>query len=564
MAVPRLGVITNWDVLEEQIIFYRTHLDIFIEDAFTPIKLTRDQHVIARQIGNCVDIKATCSRGFGKTWLAALCGFALGVLYPGTPVVVISATAKQATLTLGKLKLLASQNENIAREIQASNSKSLVQVSKDSAMCTLKNGSTLMSTSLESGRGIRGKIIISDEALDIDVDEFEAVASPIRNTTREIAFNYGFKDYQSKTITITSACEKTNGYYDNFLADVRKMAQGDRSVFACALDYRAAAANGITDMEFFMREKERMPDLIFQMEYGSKFIGANSNSAFPFDLTTPCRTLEQIEMEQPKNSKSRYVICVDIATSQAKGSDNTVLSVEKFTEKSDGSFAKKLVHIRSYNGKPLDFLAEEVRKYYHLRFPNTEKIIYDARGLGDSFDRFFDKEWVDPYSGKEYPPLVVDDMPLTNPDAQQILHPFRAVNQLNQRIYTNLRVALEKRTIELPMNERTIRAKQQEIEDPNKRMSMEEIAVFLEADALQYEMGNIIEKTSASGNKTYDVPKANQHKDRYSSLAMANDYISELEKESIRTHRHGPICIGVVGGFEDAESRRIARTFGNF
>ena len=24
------GVITNWDVAEEQVIFYRTHLDIFI------------------------------------------------------------------------------------------------------------------------------------------------------------------------------------------------------------------------------------------------------------------------------------------------------------------------------------------------------------------------------------------------------------------------------------------------------------------------------------------------------------------------------------------------------
>jgi len=564
MPMPRMGVITNWDLMEEQIIFYRTHLDVFIEDAFAPIKLTRDQHVIARQIGNCVDVKATCSRGFGKTWLAALCGFAICVLYPGTSVVVVSATAKQATLALSKLKLLASQNENIAMEIQASNAKSLVQVSKDSAMCTLKNGSTLMSTSLESGRGIRGKVIISDEALDVDVEQFEAIAAPIRNTTREIAFNYGFKDYQSKTITITSACEKANGYYENFLSDVRKMAQGDRSVFACALDYRAAAANGITDMDFFMREKERMPDLIFQMEYGSKFIGANSNSAFPFDLTTPCRTLEQVEMEQPKNSKSRYVICLDIATSQAKGSDNSILSVEKFTEKSDGSFAKKLVHIRSYNGKPLDYLAEEVRRYYHVKFPNAEKIIYDARGLGDSFDRFFDKEWIDPISGKEYPPLVVDDMPLTNPDALQVLHPFRAVNQLNQRIYTNLRVALEKHTIELPMSSRLMRDKQLLLEDETKRMSNEEFANFLEADALQIEMGNIVEKTSAAGNKTYDVPRANQHKDRYSSLAMANDYISELEKESMRLHKRGPVCVGITGGFEDALSKRIRKGFGKF
>ena len=546
-ATPRMGVITNWDVIEDQLSFYRSHLDVFIEDAFPPIKLTRDQHVIARQIGNCVDVKATCSRGFGKTWLAAICGFAICCLYPGTPVVVVSATAKQATLALGKLKLLSTQNQNIAREISAANSKSLVQISKDSAMCTLKNGSTLLSTSLESGRGIRGKVIISDEALDVDVERFEAIAAPIRNTTRELAFNYGFKDFQSKTVTITSACEKSNGYYDNFVSDVRKMAAGDKTVFACSLDYRAAAANGITDIDFFMREKERMPDLIFQMEYGSKFVGANSNSAFPFDLTTPCRTLDKIEMEQPKNSKSRYVICLDIATSQAKGSDNSIVLVEKFTERTDGSFSKKVVNIRSYNGKPLDYLAEEVRKLYHLRFPNAEKIVYDARGIGDSFDRFFDTEWIDPYTGKEYPPLVVDDQEKTNPIAEQVLHPFRAVNILNQRIYTNLRVALEKRTIELPIQERTARAKQQDIEDEDKRMSPEELAVYLEADALQFEMGNIVEKTSSSGNKTYDVPRANQHKDRYSALAMANDYICELEKDNVRRNKRGPAVVGISG-----------------
>lgn len=38
MAVVRPGVITNLDLAEEQIIFYRSHLDIFIEDAYYPIK----------------------------------------------------------------------------------------------------------------------------------------------------------------------------------------------------------------------------------------------------------------------------------------------------------------------------------------------------------------------------------------------------------------------------------------------------------------------------------------------------------------------------------------------
>lgn len=547
--IARPGVITNWDVMEEQLMYYRSHLDIFVEDAFAPIKLTRAQHVIMRQIGNCVDNNDTCSRGYGKTWLASLGGLAIGCLYPGTTVLIVSATAKQATLALGKLKLMAEQNPNIANEISASNSKSLVSVQKDSSSCTLKNGSKLISASIDSARGIRAKVIIVDEALDVDQEELEAVVSPIRNTTREVCFNYGFKDFPSKTITITSACEKSNQYYDSFMKTVARMAKGDRTAFACALDYRSAAANGITDMDFFIKEKERMPAITFDMEYGSKFVGATTNSALPFDLTTTCRTLDKIEMEQPKSSKSKYVICLDIATSTAKGSDNSILSVLKYTECKDGTYIRKLVNMRSFNGKPLDYLAEEVRRFYHVRFPNAEKIIYDARGVGDSFDRFFDQEWIDPASGKEYPPLVVDDEPLANPNAIQALHPFRAVNTLNQRIYSNLRVALEKRKLELPIQERTIRARQQEIDDEKARLTKEEMDIFLETDALQFEMGNIVEKTSASGNKTYDVPHSGQHKDRYSSLAMANDFISEMEKENVKRFRRGTPGLGIAVSF---------------
>jgi hypothetical protein len=299
-------------------------------------------------------------------------------------------------------------------------------------------------------------------------------------------------------------------------------------------------------MDFFIKEKERMPDLVFQMEYGSKFIGATTNSALPYELTQPCRTLSKVELEQPKNSRSRYVISLDIATSDAKDADNSIITVIKFNERADGTYAKKLVYIRSFHGKTLDVLAEEIRRLYHISFPNTEKIVYDARGLGDSLDRFFDKEWVDPVYGKEYPPLVVDDMPNYNSQALQVLHPFRAVQPLNKRIYTNLRVALEKRSIEFPINMRVIQEQQSALEDPSKRMSMQEIAIFMETDALQFEMGNIVAKMSGSGNVLYDTPRATMHKDRYSSLAMNNDYICELEKENTRRRTSGGECIGIV------------------
>lgn len=549
MAVVRPGVITNWDAAEEQIIFYRKHLDIFIEDACAPVKLSPTQHVLIRQIGNCVNSNDTCSRGYGKTFVAALAGFAVGVLYPGSKILIVSATAAQATLVLTTLKSIADQNPNIANEINATNARSLIQISKNGSQCTLKNGSVLRSLALESVRGQRAKLVIVDEALDVDQDKLEAIVAPTRNEIRYNARTFGFKDFQSKTVTITSACAKNNQYYSNFLETVKRMAKGDRTQFACALDYKTAIADGINDAQFFEGEKARMPDIIFQMEYGCKFLGSENNSAFPYELTQSCRTLKKIELEQPKNSKSRYVISLDIATSEAKDADNSIITVIKFTERADGSYAKKVVLIRSFHGKTLDVLAEELRQLYHVKFPNTEKIIYDARGLGDSLDRFFDKEWVDSVSGKEYPPLVVDDSPNMNAAALPVLHPFRAVQTLNQRIYTNLRVALEKRTIELPVDSRIIKASEAELEDPSQQMRMEEKAIFHEADALQFEMGNIVSKVGASGNVLYDTPRNSMHKDRYSSLAMGNDYISELEKDNIKKYQRGKPCVGIATYF---------------
>ena len=55
------------DLLGKQMAFYRRHLDIFIEDYYG-IKLYDPQKIVIRAIGNCTDISAAKSRGFGKTW----------------------------------------------------------------------------------------------------------------------------------------------------------------------------------------------------------------------------------------------------------------------------------------------------------------------------------------------------------------------------------------------------------------------------------------------------------------------------------------------------------------
>lgn len=72
-----------------------------------------------------------------------------------------------------------------------------------------------------------------------------------------------------------------------------------------------------------------MPESKFAMEYGSIFVGAETNSVFPYDLTETCRTLTQVEYAQPKSSSSEYVMGVDLATSGSKVADNAVITVVK-------------------------------------------------------------------------------------------------------------------------------------------------------------------------------------------------------------------------------------------
>ena len=379
------------------------------------------------------------SRGYGKTWLTALCCIAMGVLYPGSLIAVVSGTAEQATLIVKKIQDYFIRNPEIMREIQCDGHRP-VQLSRNKGICTLKNGSKIESYSVGTMRGNRAKIMVIDESPEVKADDLDAVIGPVRNTKRDICHQRGIADYPSKTISITSACLKSNYFYSMFVSALRDFAKGSTGSFACALDYRSAARVGITDMEFFRKEQRKMPEAKFAMEYGSVFVGAESGSMFPYDLTEGCRTLRQVEYAQPSGSSSDYIIGVDLATSTDRKADNAVICVIKLADMENGTYLKKLVYLRSYHGKRLDALAEEVRRTFS-RFPRTTRIVFDHRGLGDAFPQFLAQPWIDPESGKEYPPWTLDDERTIIHNAVPILRSVKASAQINQQLVSCLRVA---------------------------------------------------------------------------------------------------------------------------
>ena len=543
--------IKNFDAWAKQIWYWRTHLDRFIEEYFK-IKLKPSQRVDARIFGLYRNIDLVKNRGAGKTWLIAICCIALGVLYPGSLIAVISSTAEQAVLVVKKIEEKFLVYPDVLREINASRHNKPVQINPHKGVCWLKNGSKIESYSMGTLRGNRAKILICDEAPEIPKSDLDAVAKPIMNETRDICIQRGIEDYASKIVAITSACLKNNYFYTSFINILKRMAQGESGCFAWAMTYKEAVREGISKQEFFDDQRADMTEEKFKMEYESVFLGAAEGSVFPYDLTERCRTLTDVEIAQPAKSSVEYVMALDIATSSASNADNAILTTFKLVELDNGGYMKQVVRIQSFHGLRLDALAKEVRKNL-VQFPNTIKVVVDVRGLGDAFPQFMNKPWTDPSTGKEYPPLVRDDEPTLIDNAVPLIHPFIANNMLNQQMVSFTTIALEQESLQLPISSRyiinnKIADRDGEADGTGRKLTKEERAIFLEADTLQIEMGNIIGRQGANGNVLYDSARATQHKDRVSSLMMGIHYITGLEDVRKRKLMRGnaPLVMGIV------------------
>lgn len=67
MNISSVREITQLDEWAKLIAFYRTHLDVFIEQ-YLGVHLKDTQKVIARAFGNGTNVKIVQNRGYGKSW----------------------------------------------------------------------------------------------------------------------------------------------------------------------------------------------------------------------------------------------------------------------------------------------------------------------------------------------------------------------------------------------------------------------------------------------------------------------------------------------------------------
>lgn len=526
----------DYEVWTKFISYYRYYIDEFATDILG-LKLKPFQRVILRAMARYQNSVLIACRGLGKSWIVAVFFICTAILYTNIKLGIASGNSQQArNVVIQKIKGELSKNENIAREINFP-----IKTSADDCVVEFKNGSEIRAITLaqdrggDSARSWRFSYLLIDEARLVKDNIIEEILIPMTKTKRQKALDWE-QNEKGKVILISSAYLKTSGLYRRFKYHYDEMVSGNLSYCAMCFPYQVGVQAGLFDQDDIESElsKPTMTKDKFAYEYEGVFVGSSGESYYPYELTIPCRTLEHCEMMQPKKSSSIYVITHDVAVSDARNSDNACTHVIKLKLKPNGTYTKSVVYTKVMNGVALNIQRDFLRELIHLKFPNTQKLVIDARGTGTGLPTMFYESWeyIDPKTkiAVEYPPLIADDdidsMVLLE-DAVPMIRCITATNDFNTKYYPYMKSCFEDHSLELLKCSEEVDTMYKSCE-----ITPEEYAQHIEHDILQSELSNIKQTTSDSNNIMYERIVKNKKRDRATSLFYGLSVICEWEIEN--------------------------------
>ena len=523
----------DYEAWTEFFSYYRYYIDEFAINILG-LELFPFQRVILRAMARYGASVLIACRGIGKSYIVAIFYLCTGILYPNIKLGIASGNSQQArNVIIQKIKGELAKNPNISREINYP-----IKTGSEDCVTELKNGSEIRAITLAQDRGGDGarswrfSQILIDEARLVKDDIIEEILIPMTKTKRQNAIKWKQSE-KGKVIFISSAHLKTSPLYKRFRFHYDQMVAGDKSYMAICFPYQVGVQAGLFDMDDIEKEldKPQMTKDKFAYEYEGVFVGSSGESYYPYDLTMPCRTLERCELEQPKKSTSVYIITHDVAVSDAKNSDNACTHVVKLKLRPNGMYTKTVVFTKIMNGAALNKQRDFLRELIHLKFPNTEKLVIDARSVGDGLVTMFYESWeyTDPRTKVtvEYPPLIKDDdedgFLLEN--AIPMIRAISATNEFNNLYYPYMKACFEDRTLEFLKGSEEVDA-----EYKTGEISPEEYAQYIEHDTLQSELSNIKQEFSNANNLTYERIIKTKKRDRATSLFYGLSVICEWEK----------------------------------
>ena len=280
---------------------------------------------------------------------------------------------------------------------------------------------------------------------------------------------------------------------------------------------------GSTKSQILKKKKEMSP-IAFAQNYESRWVGSSNNALVNINKLLDCRSLSRTQKQA--NTDDEFYLGVDVARSQNTNNNQSSVCVAKVKRNKDKT---KIISVDIVNiiniPNIMNFTAQacvikKIKKQY-----NAQGVVCDGNGLGAGLIDELLKESFDPLTNESlgcWDTINDDNQPELPDESEKILYNLKA-QSVQSKVVTNfidmvnggkLRLLTTKQLNEFSVSE------QDNFDD--------EVAPFMQTDALFEEIANLKLKQLPNGNVTIEKVVKKLDKDRVSALIYVLWYINEF------------------------------------
>lgn len=566
-----LGNETNVDHFFQWMTFFRRNLHRLAMD-YLGIKLYLYQIIMLYLMGINQFIVVIASRASAKSFIIALYACCRCILYPGSWIVLSSATK-------GQSKLLVS--EKIQKELMTHSPalrKEIVKIkdNQNEVIVYFRNHSTItVVPASENGRGYRSNVIVREEFRQIKKSVDDSILSPfqiIRQTPyMKEDFYVSIKELEEEAIDIyISSSWFDNGHWMWDIADqaYADMMKGKASCLL-AFDESIALMHKIKTMRYFQTEKKKQDPITWQLEFLNTRLKENQSAFFTYSMLQQNqrakrpfypRTLLDFKTNKknpydiPKQNNEIRIVACDMAFVENKKNDNSIFScmrlLPEYTtyrrESSsdieiDNGYRRIVSYLESVQGGDVTKQAIRIRQLFEDF--GADYIVLDTRNAGIAIYDLLAKVMYDEDRGVEYSPLsCMNDDSVANrikiEGALPCIFVVNASQKLNSDIARDFRQVLNSNKIDLLITFEQAREEYL----PNVKEYINAIdgitqafyeAPFLETQALISETTELVYEKKEQTGVIIIREQGSNRKDRYTSCSYGSYFASLLEKDLI-------------------------------
>lgn len=518
--------------------YYRANPHRFVKDILN-IDLRWFQQILIWAMMHYNYFIFIAARGLGKTFLTAIFCVVRCILYPGTKVVVVSGTIKQANEVLLKI-----QDEIMPKSAFLRREITKCSIGVQDAEILFANGSWIRTRpSTDNTRGNRANLLICDEFRMINPKVVDEVLKKLGTVKRQPGYaskpEYKTMVERNKEIYMSSAYFKSSWAYKKTQDFTVNLLDDKRKYFVCGLPYQLSIREGLLDREQVEDEmtESNFNQTSFDMEMGCMWFGDDGDSLFKYEEVNRCRRIEHAFLPLkyynqnnpvPKVSDNgERILSLDVAlmaSTKRKKNDASAIFINELVRQDNITYKSNICYAETMEGKTTDEVGLMIMRYFYNY--KCTYLVLDTNGLGIGVYDFIIKDQYDPETGQVYKAMTcINDEEMAKrckiKDANRVIYSVKASPKFNNEICVLLRNGIQNGKIDFLIDETECDDKIEKAFKKYKTLSMQEKAIiknpYVQTTLMVYELIKLEHEIKNSVIAVRE--QSGMRKDRYSSLA---------------------------------------------